>query len=129
MPVPWRTGGAVRSPVALGGLPPPAFYGGLGEHDVLVDAPLAGRPAQDFLGRAGEMAVDPRHDPPIRGRPVALQEVTGDVLAGPAVEASVDPLGAAGAGGEPRSRRDRAEVNRRAVCWRGAERRGRRRRG
>src|SRR5262249_11828321 len=57
---------AVALPVAERGLPPPAFHRGLGEHDALVDAPFAGRPAQDLAGGPGGVALDPLGDHPVR---------------------------------------------------------------
>src|SRR6202007_2592114 len=53
-----RAGTGADAPVAERALPPPALHGRLGEHDILVDAPLAGGPAQDLLGGAGEVAID-----------------------------------------------------------------------
>src|SRR5439155_193512 len=66
---------AAALPVALGGLPPPAFHRGLREDDVLRDAPLAGGPAEDLPGRPREVAVaaaGPRLVPPaVTGRGTA----------------------------------------------------------
>src|SRR5262249_26742477 len=52
-----RAGTRVGSPVTQVRLVPPALLGGLSVDQVLVDAPLAGRPAHDLLGRALEGAV------------------------------------------------------------------------
>ncbi len=114
-----RAAGGV--PVAQLGLPPPAFHGGLGEDDVLADAPLAGRPAQDLAGRPGEVPVDPGHDLLVRLRLVGGEEVGGYVLALGLVVRDVralvlgdrpgpHPSGALRAGRQRGTHRQRAEV-------------------
>ena len=65
---------------------PPRLLGRLGPHDVLVDAPLARRPLDDLVGRAGEVAGHPgvERRRRVRRRPVALRLVVRGVLpAGP----------------------------------------------
>src|SRR5262249_23792709 len=114
---------AAALPVAQRGLPPPAFHRGLGEHDVLVDAPLAGRPAQDLAGGPGEAAVDPRRDELVRLRRVPGQEPGPDRLAHGLVVGPVHalalgdrpgphPPGALRPGRQRRTRGPRMEVGR-----------------
>src|SRR5580692_9302441 len=82
--VPGRTVGGVGAPVPLGVLLPPALHRCLREHDVLVDPPLAGGPAQDVDRGAGEIAVDPRREPLLRERVVVtLGQDREEVLAYP----------------------------------------------
>src|ERR1017187_5897293 len=91
--VTWRAGGPVRAPVAQRVLLPPALHGGLGEDDVLVDAPLAGSPAQYLAGRAGEVAVDARREQLTGERAVGRGKETGaDLLAGGLVVAPIRAL-------------------------------------
>ena len=88
-----RAGGRVGAEVTLGCLAPPAFHRCLREHDVLVDAPLARRPAEDLGCRAGEVAADAVGEQPVRPRVVARgEEVAADMLAGDLVEPPVHAL-------------------------------------
>src|SRR6185437_14578664 len=127
---------AYGAPVAERALPPPALHRRLGEHDLLVDAPLAGGPAQDLLGGAGEVAIDARGDPLVGRRCIAAEEMRPDVLAGGVVSAPVTrPILAARAfsypacafrsAGQHRPRWQGAEVDRRGAR-RGTGRGGRR---
>src|SRR5262249_24866442 len=74
-----RARARVRVPVAHAVLPPPAFLGCLSVDDVLVDAPLAGCPAQDLVRCARDVAVDANADRGVgSGVPAPrIEEVSG----------------------------------------------------
>src|SRR5205085_4162745 len=130
-------GARVGPPVAFGGLVPRAFLDGLSRDDVLVDAPFAGRPAKDLVGRAGELTVHTRRQSVRPGIVGGGKEAGAEGLAGDLVEPPVltlvlrhgpgpDPGGALSAGGERRAGSEGDEVGRRRRRRRGPSRGGRR---
>src|SRR5207249_2402503 len=66
--------GGVAGPVAERVLPPPALDRRLCQHEVLVDPPLARRPAQDLPRGTGELPVHPGRDAAVGARVVAREE-------------------------------------------------------
>src|SRR5215472_3906289 len=122
-----RAVGWVRGPAAEGALLPPALHGRLGEDDVLVDAPLAGRPPEYVDRCASEVAGDP---PGQLLRPGAVlgEELRADVAAFPAVvllvgrpvlreRRGVDETGAVCAAGQLRAGRQGAKVDAGLAEW------------
>ncbi len=79
-----RARGPVGDPATKRTLLPPALHRRLGEDDVLVDAPLTGRPPEYVNRGASEVAVDP---PGQLLRPAAIrsEELRADLTAFPAV--------------------------------------------
>ena len=127
--------GRVAPPVAEVGLSPVRLLGDLGPDDVLVDAPLARRPLDDLVGRAGERPVHPPEL--VGGVPVpGVERVAGGCVAGRVLRAHLGgrthPAGARCAARRRGARRQRDEVpgrgrRRRALLWGalGGERRDR----
>src|SRR5215472_12381062 len=119
--VTWRAVGWVRGPATEGALMPPALHGRLGEDDVLVDAPLAGRPPEYVDRGASEVAVDPPGQLLRRGVGRA-EELRANVTAFPAVVRlvgrpvlgpgrGVDEVGAKCIAGQLRAGRQRLKVD------------------
>src|SRR5215469_1599715 len=108
-----RAVGWVRGPATESALLPPALHGRLGEHDVLVDAPLAGRPPEYVDRGASEVPIDPPGQL-LRAGAVLGKEPRADVATFPVVirlvgrpvlreRRGVDETGAVWTGGQLRT--------------------------
>src|SRR5215472_6637244 len=113
--VTWRAVGWIGGPATEGALLPPALHGRLGEDDVLVDAPLAGRPPEYVDRGASEVPVDTPGQLLSAGA-VLGEEPRADVAPFPAVIRLV---------GRPVLRERRGVDEAGAVCATGQRRAGR----
>src|SRR5262249_61774392 len=106
--------------VADAPLVPPRLFGCLGPHDVLVYPPLAGRPLEDLIGGAGEVAGDTgvQRGRRVGRRPEPLGLVVRNVHLA-YLRSAAHPGGAVGIAGQRRAGGQRVEVARRARRGRG----------